>query len=81
MLSFFWNKSKNKAHHRRQTQERFSQVTLESGSFSQVVLDFSHGGAAKTAQIRAIWAILFSSYAGIHNDYAPPSTNPDEIPF
>ena len=48
------------------TQQRFSQITLESGSFSQVTLDFSHGDAAKTAQIRAIWAILFSSYAGIH---------------
>ena len=53
--------------HQRRAQERFSQVTLESGTFSQVTLDFSHGEVDKIAQIRAIWTILFSSYAGIHN--------------
>ena len=42
----------------------FSQVTLESGRFSQVMLDFSHGGTDKIAQIQAKETILFSSYVG-----------------
>jgi hypothetical protein len=45
---------------------RFSQVALESGYFSQVMLDFSHNESLQNTQFGGFEVILFSSYAGTH---------------
>jgi hypothetical protein len=52
----------------------FSQVTLESRSFSQVTLDFSHDKTAQDISIVGFSAILFSSYVGTHKSGTPQAS-------
>jgi hypothetical protein len=51
---------------------------LESRSFSQVTLDFSHNEALQNTQFGGFEVILFSSYVGTHKSGTPqPSLDMD----